>query len=328
MIGQEPYPEEVQQTGQPAVSEAGENAFSFLAWAGWQFWMPESWQPLKLLGTTDKGQMIVGNHDVAIFSVKWARPQNARITDGCEWVRSRLGQHGAHPQPNPPAAEHFTAVGWARDLQTEEGKETTYWYGYSEKADLLLGITLNGVLDKEIRRIVVTSILPTLRATPLDTQRLWSMYEVQFTVPAGFELMQRHLFAGDVALLFAKGRQETLLVRQVYPGDLALKRRSWEKWLNVAPFKEHRRLRPRSMQARTWRHPGKPDLSGMVRRGWKRIPAPLGWYAPRSTAALGVHDQQRNRLLIAEHAARGQAQESMCCTLIDGMNRFPATPQM
>ena len=197
---------------------------------------------------------------------------------------------------------------------------TTHWYGYAAQAPMLLAVRVNGVLPEAIRNTILGSVLPTLRVTPTGEATEWAMYDIGFRIPAGFELTQRHLFSGDVALEFTRGRAETLLVRQVYPGDLALGRRRPEAWLERYPFKEHRRLRRRSLQVRPWRHATREALSGIERRAWKRLPAPLGGCAPRRTCALAVHDADLNRLLVAEHMVVGDPPAALCAAAIDGMN--------
>ena len=282
--------------------------------------MPGAWHPLKLSGTPRKGQVIVGDSDCAMFVVDWERPSRKAVPDGRRWVADRLRRLGTLPQENPPAAAHFTACGWARDVQTSEGKMTTTWFGYAARTPLLLAVRVNGVLPEEIRKTILKSVLPSLRATPADEATEWAMYDVGFRIPAGFELSQRHLFSGDVALEFARGRAETLLVRQVYPGDLALRRRKPEVWLERGPFKEHRRVRRRTLQVRPWRHATRTALSGIERHAWKRLPVPLGLCAPRRTHALAVHDAELNRLLVAEHMASARRPDVCCAAAIDGMN--------
>lgn len=282
--------------------------------------MPREWQPLKLSGTPGKGQMVVGDSTCAFFIVKWERSKAGGLTDGQRWVAERLKQHGVLPQPEPPAEDRFTACGWAQGVQTEEGKETAYWYGYAEQARLLVGVTVNGALPEADRARVIREVLPTLRTTPVGSETAWAMYDVSFLAPAGFELAQRHLFSGDVALEFARGKRETLLLRQVYPGELALGRRSCEKWLESYPFNEHRRLRRSNLKVEPWRAATRSSLSGLRRVGWKRLPSPLGWCAPRKTCALAVHDEDLNRLLIAEHMTPGDPDQSLCDVAIQGMN--------
>ena len=294
---------------------------TLLAWCGWHLEIPREWQPLKLSGTPGKGQMIVGDSECACFIVKWERPGRRALSDGRQWVAARLKRHGVLPAANPPAEAHFTACGWAEGVQMEEGKETTYWYGYAEQAGLLLGLTVNGALSESLRRKAVRGVLPTLRTTPADGETTWAMYDVNCVAPAGFELVQRHLFSGDVALEFVKGKRETLLLRQIYPGDLALRRRPFEQWLARYPFKEHRRLRRATVDVQPWRHEERSELTGVRRRAWKRLGVPLGWCAPRRSAALAVHDKRLNRLLIVEHMTRDEPDGSVCSRAIGQMNR-------
>jgi hypothetical protein len=281
--------------------------------------MPGEWQPLKLTGTPAKGQMIVGDSVCALFSIQWERLKRGLAQDGRQWVTERIKRHGVLPEGTPPAAAHFSACGWAHGVQTEEDKQTTYWYGYAAPAELLLGVTVNGVLPAPVRKLVTGQVLPSLRATAADADSIWSMYDVSFAAPAGFELVRRHLYSGDVALEFAKGRHETLLLRQVYPGDLALGRRTFERWLDAVPFKEYRRLRQAGTTTDPWQH--NAEVTGVRRSGRKRLPWPLGGIVPRWTSSLAVHDRRLNRLLIAEHTAAIETDGALCAAAVTGMNR-------
>ncbi|MFU8780972.1 MAG: hypothetical protein ACNA71_08100 [Kiritimatiellia bacterium] len=292
-----------------------------LAWAGWSLEMPRQWQPLKLLGTPQKGNVIVGDTECAIFSVHWERPEGLAISEGDAWVAGRLKKMGLSAEPNPPAHAHFTASGWAHGVQTEEDKKTTYWYGYSAPAGLVLGVKVNGILPADIRLAMEKDVLPSLRTTPQTQAQNWSMYDISFQSPVHYNLKQRHLFSGDVALSFAKGSRDVLLLRQIYPGDLALKRRPFERWLDMRPFKEHRRLRRRAARTDAWSDREHRHLTGIVRHGRKQLGMPLGWCSPRWTCALAVHDANLNRLLIAEHLSAGAADQRMCERAIVRMNQ-------
>ncbi len=299
----------------------GRAGFSLLAWAGWQLQMPDDWRPLKLSGTPAKGWMMVGDAECAMFSIHWERPKAGALLDGQSWVAGRLRRHGVLPDGAPPAAEYFSACSWARGVQTEEDKQTTYWYGYAAPAELLLGLKINGVLPQAQLAQVTKRVLPTLRTSPADAPSTWAMYDLSFVAPPGFQLEKRHLFAGDVALEFRRGRRESLMLRQVYPGDLALGRRSYERWLAAYPFKQHRRLRSSGQKVEPWQEGLRQGVTGMLRRGRKRLGFPLGGLAPRWTSALAVHDQRLNRLLIAEHMATEETDGSVCAEAIGGMNQ-------
>lgn len=309
-----------QRAGTPDT-DARTDGPMLLAWAGWSLWIPEDWQPLKLTGTPEKGQVIVGDAQCAIFVLKWERGDSLHAREGRDWITGRLKKLGVQSDKDPPGGRHFTACGWARGVQTEEDKKTTYWFGYAEPANLLVGVTVNGVLPDDVRHTVVATVLPSLRATPVTEKSVWAMYDLSFLAPPGFTPVQRRLSSGDVALQFEKGRRETLLLRQVYPAELALNRRSHEKWLNHNPFKEHRRLRQRTVRVAPWQHKGRrPELNGVQRTGWKRLPFPLGAFAARHARAMAVHDKRLDRLLLAEHLTRAPVSHSVCSQAIQDMN--------
>lgn len=293
---------------------------SLLAWAGWRLEVPEDWRPLQLLGTALKGQMIVGDAMCALFSIHWEHLTRGPMPDGQRWVAERLKRHGVLPDGEPPAADHFSACNWAHGVQSEEDKQTTYWYGYAASAELLLGLKVNGVLPAEQRAQVTGQVLPTLRTFSADAESTWAMYDLSFVIPAGFQLVQRHLFTGDVALEFRRNRDETLLVRQVYPGDLALERRSFERWMDIYPFTEHRRLRRSETTTQPWRLGARQELTGFRRLGRKRLGFPLGVMSPRWSCALAAHDRRLNRLLIAEHMASDQTDGVVCDAAVVRMN--------
>lgn len=297
-----------------------DQTLSPLAWAGWQLQMPSEWRPLKMHGTAEKGWMMVGDAVCAMFSIHWEKPDARTARSGHEWVDQRFERLGLQPDLYPPAAAHFTACGWSCGVQTEEDKQTAYWYGYSQPAELVLGVKVNGVLPESVLELIIEQVLPSLRAPALSEGTTWSMHEVSFVSPPGFQLAQRHLYMGDVALELHRGRGETLMLRQVYPAELALKRRPFERWLASYPFKEHRKLRKSSTMVESWK-PAKPEgLVGLKREGRKRLGFPLGSVAPRWTHALAVHDQELDRLLIAERVVSSETDASVCETAITNMN--------
>ncbi len=292
-----------------------------LAWAGWQLRMPADWQPMKLLGTPQKGSVIVGDSDCAIFSLHWERPGDMAVTEGDAWVEGRLKKLGVAAEANPPAKEHFTSCGWAHGVEQEENKSTTYWYGFAASAGLVIGVKVNGFLAAALRERAVEEVLPSLRVTPAGHETIWSMYDISFCSPPNFELKQRHLFSGDVALAFEKSKQDSLFLRQVYPADLALKRRSFERWMDKRPFVEHRKLRRRTVRVENWEDGTRKHVSGIVRHGRKQLGVPLGWCAPRWLCGVAARDAVMDRVLIAEHMSARAADQRMCERAIARMNQ-------
>jgi hypothetical protein len=103
--------------------------------------------------------------------------------------------------------------------------------------------------------------------------------------------------SGDIALRLVKG-QETLVLRTVYPADLALSRRKLPDWLDDSPFLERRKNRDAT--TKEWRCPA-PPLEGLLRTGWKRLPVPMGWMKPLYCTAIVAVDQELDRLVLVDH---------------------------
>jgi hypothetical protein len=265
--------------------------------------------------------MMIGDALSACFSIHWEQQKRGAVSDGEAWARGRLKRLGLNPEPSPPATQRFSACTWAHGVQSEEDKKTTHWFGYSAGANLLLGVKVNGVLPDPQRDLITQQVLPSLETTPADRGTSWAMYDLSFVSPPGFSLVQRHLYMGDVALEFRKNRRESLLLRQVYPADLALARRDHSRWLLIYPFKEHRRLRKSRLETTPWEHPVRRELVGIRQRGLKRLGFPLWHVAPRKTHAMSIHDQSLNRLLIAEHLYVSNCDESICEQAIASMNQ-------
>jgi hypothetical protein len=199
-----------------------------------------------------------------------------------------------------------------------KGGSKTIWSGYAAEAGLLLEVIVTSLTEEPLRAAIFASLVPKINVSVRDKPCCWSMYSVSFMSPPGFELNKRHLFSGDVALQFSRGRKETLLMRQVYPAGLALSRRNLERWMESAPFGERRRLRAPVRVA--WRRDAPRELEGIRQSGWKRLPSPLGRCAPRHSVAVAAVDKELDRLLIAERQNRRDDGGAEVDWVVESMN--------
>jgi len=270
---------------------------SLIAWAGWQINVPESWRPLKIQGDPAKGTMMIGDAEQPIMLVQWWRPRRS-VFKVEKWFEQRFRKLGAVPTQGAPAPERFSKTAWEPELATREGTSKTIWSGYSTEAGLLVEVIVTSLTEERLRKSIFKTIVPGMVVTGEDEPCCWSMYNVKFMSPPGYELKMKHLYSGDVALQFVRGRTSTLLMRQVYPAKLATSRRSLERWLEASPFTERRTLR--SPVKETWHRNEPRKLEGIRLTGWKRLPAPLGRCAARHCQALAVIDKEMDRVLIAE----------------------------
>lgn len=280
-----------------AVQTARQAARSLIAWAGWRLSVPEAWRPLKMTGDPAKGTMMIGDAERPIVLVQWWRPRKT-VFDADKWFDQRFRKLGAHPTPGAPAPAGFTKTAWEPELATREGSSKTVWTGYSAEAGLVVEVIVTSLTEEWLRRSIYKTIVPGMTVSREDEPCCWSMYNVSFMSPPGFELELKHLFSGDVALKFKRGRGMTLLLRQVYPAKLAVSRRSLERWLEATPFIERRVLKSPAREA--WHRDQPRRLEGIRQTGWKRLPAPLGRCAPRHSTAVAAVDGEMDRVLLAE----------------------------
>jgi hypothetical protein len=205
-----------------------------------------------------------------------------------------------------------------RDFERKQGDNKTLWYGYSQEGAVLIECAVGGAVEKRVQHRARRHVLPSLRVSLPETPCRWSLYSVGFVSPPDFYLRRHHLFSGDIALQFANRRSGSLLLRQVYPAGLALQRRTLERWLEACPFKERRRFSPESMSE--WKDHIPRALTGIRRRGWKRLPAPLGFCSPRYSSAIAASDAELDRVLIAESLEKTPADDGIVREAILNMN--------
>ena len=288
----------MQSTGNTAVADGHvpRSAFqvprSTLAWCGWELPVPEDWSAMKITGGWMKGSMMIGRESEPIVLIKWWRPEHAHF-NAKVWLDRRFGDLGVLADAEPALPAGFAEAGWVTHLENRDGSSKTVWYGYAPSANLVVEFISTSIVAQSLRDTVFSELLPTLRVSGADESVEWSLFSTRFVTPPGYRLNAHHLTLGDIALDLRKGKHTRLLVRQVFPAGLALERRPIDSWFAASPFMERRRM---SRQATRLACPG----HGVRQRGWKRLPAPLGWLKPRYCDRIATVDGGRDRLCIAE----------------------------
>lgn len=310
----------------PAANAAAGDAAAVIAWAGWRLPVRASWEPLRIEGDGARGAMVVGDEDRPLLMVQWRRhTEPAWTRESAEaWLRARFRRIGAQPDAGAPRPRSVAQAAWVCDLAAKGGESRTIWCGYAPHASLMLEIMATHLTEASIRREIFESRLPAMRTIGPDEPGEWCIYDVGFMSPPGFTLRQRHLYSGDVALCFRRGRREQLIVRQVYPAALATRRRPLEAWLDASPFIERRRYR--AARTQPWRMDGPPRHEGLRRQGLKNLPSPMGWCRSRYGSSLAVTDRGLDRLLIAESLAGAAERADLDVWAVSRMNGHRGAP--
>lgn len=297
-----------------------------LAWAGWSLRVPEEWRPLKIAGGARQGAMVVGDSAEATVQIKWWRPPGSSLRAE-RWVKARLRRLGASTPLDWAASDSFTHALWVCEPGESSGPGRSLFCGYAPRAELLLELTINTAASESARRVSELEVLPSLTTVPRDEPTPWAVFDSSFLTPPGHDLARHRLNIGDHAVAVASPNGTRIIVRQVYPADLALARRDPEDWLTFGPFKEHRRFRrTRDIGAWSVEARGKA-FEGLRREGAKRFASPLGWLAPRHSTAAVVRDPILDRLLIAEVDSPTEPDAGLLRTLIADMNRRHNRPE-
>lgn len=245
------------------------------------------------------------------MQVKWLRV-SPEAFDAERWLRRRLGRVANLSAGEAPCPQGFSKTAW---VSRRGEADATLWYGYAPTA----GIVIEVVVGKR-KQATEQRALASLRVFAHGAATRWAVFGSSFESPPGFALLDQRLQLGDVALLFRSGDGSRLTLRQVYPAQLALARRDLADWLEFPVFQERRRFRLAD-PVRDWKiHISGTEMAGALRAGGKRLPFPLGRFAPKKSIGAVVHDRALDRLLIAEHDAPGEPCEAVLAAALRSMN--------
>ncbi|HYO07391.1 MAG TPA: hypothetical protein VER17_00330, partial [Tepidisphaeraceae bacterium] len=293
---------------------------TMLGWQGWQVRLPREWNPVRLDGTFDAGQVLVADLHRPQIGLRWSRfhPEAATTTDFLRDVMR--GEAGAAAAESARAGERDGGAALTFLDHETPGRDVHLWAAPSGR---LLQIVYHAprrddVLEREL--------LPTLAETAARPARPWSVYDLSCRVPAQYALVSHRLNAGDLTLRFVapagppapvtppgptdprgptdlhgpaalravRGprRREFLNVRQIALARLALKRMRLAQWVD-AQERDFLNGRYKPVAEMTVRQ----EVRRTSRR--RRRFAFMPWLAPR-VVTLARHDVARDRLIIVQ----------------------------
>jgi len=286
-----------------------------IAWQGWEMPVRPDWRPLGIAGDRAAGSMMIGLPQMPALQVKWRRLRRGGL-DAPGWLlqRFRIGR----PDAAAPLPRGFDSASWKLGHGLRRGGHLSVWIGANAATATVVEVTATSLGGAALEEAVFGSCVPAMALRRPDEDWAWALHGIGFRVPGDFALARRHLYAGDIALEFVGPQRQSLELRQVYPGELALSRRTPRRWLDASPFPSRRR-RLRGAEGPWSDASGR--LAGLCLPGRHLIPFPLQKLRPRESAAILAHDRDLDRLLIAEAAAPAAAPaRTLAEQAIRGMN--------
>jgi len=271
-----------------------QDGVDFISWQGFSIPIMREWRPLRIAGGFRQGSIAIGDVTGPLFEIRWMRPGAADF-DGRAWIDGNKKKSDAKIASGPPHPKGFSSVGWIRGFEEKDSGRKTVWWGYSVKGMILLEIIVSELADPAIHEWIISKALPSLEVFSPEDAWIWRIFSAQFTVPAGFILEKHKLNNGDMSLCFRRNKKERLVLRQIYPAELALGRRPIEKWFEDSPFRERRKFCDAKDGVRAVRE------KDFTADGWKLVPFPLGFVMPRRCRRIAVVDDSCDRIYLTEY---------------------------
>lgn len=298
-----------------------------VAWCGLKLTVPPAFRPSKITGGQRSGRLNLADDDGPRMVVRWTkvtRPWfNPRELVQAQLLRgvSRRARRRLTGQITAVANEHFEPM----LVLSDEKTVATRCVGYDPRTRRLVELLYrhgSARQDAQVRQITFTSACNQL---PNDPQR-WAYFDVSFVVPAGFRYLRSKLNVGDMRIWLSnrRWRPGKIMLRQVYPAQLALQRFRLDMWVEQMVYdqrREYRIARSRGGSKNDFDKLRTPHGDGlMCDVTLRRAIGLIRWRAPRVQRNGMIHDQAHNRLIVFQVADRADRIDATAKILIDQLH--------
>ena len=274
-------------------------------WAGYLLSAPNDYRPLRTEGDGRKGLMVIGDRESPRLELRWAT-QLRRFFDAERYLTKRLIRESGRGVD----VEHIDrriSRGFDPMIRLIDASPNVDRYGaYCPATHRLLSLA-HYVEDGARGSLLRKSIWDTLVDQPQEKPQRWAFFDNTLLSPPGFRYDRSQLFLGDMSVTFTRSERTffgpLVTIRQIYPGDLALKRQPLDLW-TTQQLKELRkqyvpiltRAQQKSMEYDRVDTPiGEAiEVTLRLRRGLR----PFLWSAPRRMKLQVIHYEAANRLLV------------------------------
>lgn len=300
------------------------------AWAGLILNVPSDYRLVRIDGNARKGMIGLADDQRLRLELAWGMPRKGRF-NADRILRRKLKR--AMPFSDRRRAKDHIQIRKLPAFDTllgyrDEEQELDRWFGFITATRRAVEIVYHHGSAKENKRFH-DQLLPSLADQPLDGPQKWSFFDHRFVTPGRFMYRDSTLNLGDMKVrLTAWNRglsRASVIVRLIYPAELALGRLPFEDWLtdHVALRKRAHRPRYRKLFHRGGVVFDAIDTKlgpGLVADAYLRWQfKAISWGLPWRLRTWLIHDQKNNALILIDAQDKLLRLDSIVDTIVDGM---------
>jgi hypothetical protein len=278
-----------------------------LSWHGLSLALPEDCGPVKLEGDESKGAVLIADLKSPRIGLRWTtiskRADPAKLVRAA--LRNEIGQLASDEAVTHTPSGVFTH-GLLYIERDPPGRDV--FVGFSQATRRIVEVVLHvraiGEVDEKKPKqkrerelpadFITADLLSTLRDDAPRTR--WSVFDLNFTLPdTGWTLSKQRLNAGDLTMEFTKKRH-TLIIRQIGPATLALKRQDAKQWVTIHGMLWKQMYKP-GRESRVVSREEKPVAAVTLVRRRRFF---FARWAPSSRTIEMHRDEQRDRLVLID----------------------------
>lgn len=262
---------------------------------------PKHFRFARIQGDAKEGKLVLVDHDRPRLELAWGRIRR-REYDGQRFALKRLRKIlGSKSKQLEAQLSQITNRQYEPLLFYKDPQDTLdRAVGFHPNARRVLEIAYHRG-DAAEDRMVHNHLLPNLRDQSILQPQHWSFFDVSFTAPAGFRYESARLNLGDMRVRLVAGSRSwngpRIVVGQVYPASLALKRQDVTQWVRNFSAEIRSHYRPASGKVLRVKFHDSPQ--GRVAQGdlvLRRRFRPFLPWTPRQLRMYVIHHEALDRL--------------------------------
>ncbi len=222
----------------------GHRPLATLSWHGLSLALPDDCGPVKIEGDASKGAVLIADLRSPRIGLRWTtlskRADPEKLVRGA--MLAEIGKLATEESVEHDRSGAFTH-GLLYTEKDPPGRDVFVGFSPATRrvVEVVLHVRAVGEVDEKKpsqRRerelpldMLASELLPTLHDDASRTH--WSIFDLQFALPdSGWTLAKQRLNAGDLTMEFTRKRH-VLIVRQIGPAKLALKRQDASHWVTI-----------------------------------------------------------------------------------------------